>query len=367
MIAHSDSSVVAIGSLASALGVSEQTVRNWCEAGKIPSFRSAGGHRRFNVHEVLASLGIKQEESSITQGKVFIYVRVSSKTQASQGSLDRQRTRLLEAVAERENVKQEEIEVIEDIASAFGNRRGLNLLIDHVLAGHANKIFVEYQDRLSRVPALTRLLQHLCSKRGVQIIALDREEDNPNELQAAMLELVEFTTVLSNRINGRKSKGRERVKIDDRVLGRAYHLRLQGYGHKAIADALTKKGYRDQNGEPFTRGFIRRRLKRDWETLEEQFGKQVENSLNEFIKEHVRTTRVTTDQCYRLELIRCYRHWCRIRKKRPLELTYLLGKAAKKNEWGFHSSFKNGGYRRIYTGLKIRYSGPLRKLRYKSN
>jgi excisionase family DNA binding protein len=47
-----DGDTVTLGEAAEALGVSASTLRRWAESGRIPTMRTAGGHRRFAVSEV---------------------------------------------------------------------------------------------------------------------------------------------------------------------------------------------------------------------------------------------------------------------------------------------------------------------------
>lgn len=40
--------------VARALGVSESTLKRWCDRGLLPTIRTAGGHRRIPIHGVLS-------------------------------------------------------------------------------------------------------------------------------------------------------------------------------------------------------------------------------------------------------------------------------------------------------------------------
>ena len=56
--------------------------------------------------------------------------------------------------------------------------------------GEISKVYAEHHDRLSRVASLTRLIEHLCRKHSVEIVALDREEDE-DDMKSNLAELVE--------------------------------------------------------------------------------------------------------------------------------------------------------------------------------
>lgn len=63
------------------------------------------------------------------------------------------------------------LEVISDVASGLNdNRRGLNKLIDMVLDGKIDRIFVLYKDRLTRFGF--NYLERICKKMGSKIIVL---------------------------------------------------------------------------------------------------------------------------------------------------------------------------------------------------
>jgi predicted site-specific integrase-resolvase len=156
---------LSIGRAASLLGCSVQSLRLWEAKGMIKAYRTCNGHgqRRYLLSELKSQvLGINGGGAPLEERKVAIYVRVSSQGQAREGSLDRQLQRMLVTVAAREGIPQDSIKVFKDVASAFGDRSaGLNPMVDELIEGKIEKIYVEHQDRLSRVPALTRLVEHL--------------------------------------------------------------------------------------------------------------------------------------------------------------------------------------------------------------
>lgn len=51
-------SLVGIGHAAHLLGVHSDTLRRWTDEGKIPAIRTAGGHRRYRLADVLALRGV---------------------------------------------------------------------------------------------------------------------------------------------------------------------------------------------------------------------------------------------------------------------------------------------------------------------
>ena len=53
---YSDETLLRPAEVAALANVDRKTVARWAESGRLPSFRTLGGHRRFRLHEVLAAL-----------------------------------------------------------------------------------------------------------------------------------------------------------------------------------------------------------------------------------------------------------------------------------------------------------------------
>lgn len=51
-----DKDVLSPGEVALAFGVNGKTVTRWADLGKIPSFRTLGGHRRFHRDDLMDAL-----------------------------------------------------------------------------------------------------------------------------------------------------------------------------------------------------------------------------------------------------------------------------------------------------------------------
>ena len=81
---------LSIGQAANMIGVSITTLRRWEQSNKlIPSFRTAGGHRRYSVSSLKELMG---EFVNKAKRKVIAYARVSSHDQKE--DLKRQINRL---------------------------------------------------------------------------------------------------------------------------------------------------------------------------------------------------------------------------------------------------------------------------------
>ena len=173
-------------------GVSINTVKSLISRGDLRGYSTAGGHWRVSTASLLSYVdGIEEgdlvEETTENRGCV-IYTRCSSAGQTE--SLARQKTRLLTEVSRREDIREESIVIYSEIASSFGVRPSLYRLVDDILSGQVKKVYIEYLDRWSRTSSERCLLQHIADRQGVEIIALDVEETDPNEMEYLQKELI---------------------------------------------------------------------------------------------------------------------------------------------------------------------------------
>lgn len=244
------SGYLTVSQAASVYGISPQTVRNEVERGCLQAVRTSGGHRRIS----LASLrefyeGISADEQQEEEGGsgIAIYARVSDVSQTAKGkdgkgSLDRQIERLLGEVSRREGIARESIGVYKDVASSFGDREGLNKLVDGIIDGRVKKVYCLYLDRLSRVPALTRLVEHLAERFGVAIVALDTEDSETQDVWQK--ELLGYITVWCNRQSAAKSAEVTRKDVSPECVSRMIELRKRGLDAKTVWRKLVKEGYK---------------------------------------------------------------------------------------------------------------------------
>jgi putative resolvase len=161
---------LAIGAVASMLGVSTRTLRRWDKAGTMkPAFRTAGNHRRYDRHAVL---DVIQHETTgdgtpsragheaRVQPRAAIYSRVSSTRQSQDGELDRQQATI---AAHCESRGYQVSGTYRDVGSGLNDgRHGLLQLLKDVARGKHDVVVVSYQDRLSRF-GLTVIKEFLAS------------------------------------------------------------------------------------------------------------------------------------------------------------------------------------------------------------
>lgn len=95
---------VRIGQAAELLGVSDQTVRNWCRDGILTYRLTIGGQRQIDRRSVERALGMDTGADEPASGATVVYARVSTSQQRTDGNLDRQVDRLNGAVRIRSAV-----------------------------------------------------------------------------------------------------------------------------------------------------------------------------------------------------------------------------------------------------------------------
>jgi excisionase family DNA binding protein len=100
--------------VARAIGVSESSVKRWCDRGALPAIRTAGGHRRLPINGVVQFL--RTREHPIVQPALLGLPSVSRTTDRP---IERARERFTEALA------------------AGDEARGRQVILDLYLAGHS--------------------------------------------------------------------------------------------------------------------------------------------------------------------------------------------------------------------------------------
>ena len=160
------------GELVKFVGRTSRTIQNHCDEGKI-DFKRVNGRRNIPKSEMVRVL----EESKmliIDSGKKdVIYAKVFTSKQKAKGDLDRQISKASTIVV---GMNPKNLEIISDITSGLNhNRRGLNKLIDMVLAGEVDRIFVLHKDRLTRFGF--NYLERICNNMEAKIIVFSETEN----------------------------------------------------------------------------------------------------------------------------------------------------------------------------------------------
>lgn len=188
---------IGIGEAARDLGVTEQTLRNWDNAGRFkPHHTTPGGHRFYSEDQIQAMLGITRDKTEPDQ-LVVGYCRVSSYKQRD--DLDRQ----VDNVKTYCIARGYQFDIIKDIGSGINYRKkGLSKLIEMVMDKRVSKIVVLYKDRLLRFGY--ELLEDICKAYGTTIEIIDNTEKTDE--QELVEDLVQIITAFSSRLHGRRAR-----------------------------------------------------------------------------------------------------------------------------------------------------------------
>lgn len=189
------------------LKVTTKTLQNWDKEGKIKSFRTTGGHRRFALADIRALMQTEKVPITPTQTKIC-YCRVSTPSQKED----------LERQVEFFRTTYPDHRIIKDIGSGLNfSRKGLQTILDIAISGDLSEVVVTHRDRLCRFGF--ELIEGIITKHSNgKIVVLDNPKTSPeSELTA---DLISIITVFSTRLHGLRShsiqkKIREAFKNDE--------------------------------------------------------------------------------------------------------------------------------------------------------
>ena len=193
---------VSIKAAAEALGVREETLRRWEQAGKITSERTVGGHRRYDLAQ-LRAVSETGGKPANTERVTLGYARVATQDQVP--DLHRQMG-LLEVYCA---TKGWPVEIIADRGSGLNYRkRGLRELIKRICEGDVERLVLTHQDRLLRFGA--ELVFALCEHFGTEVVIINEATERSFE-EDLVQDVLEMITVFSARLYGSRSHKNKQV------------------------------------------------------------------------------------------------------------------------------------------------------------
>ena len=187
--------MIGIKEAAKLLGITPKTLRLWEMEGKVISHRTEGGHRRYNVSELIGSRGDKL--------LTIAYARVSSSDQKE--DLKRQEL-VLESYCASKGF---EFELISDLGSGMNyKKKGLIRLIKLICSNQIDRLVITHKDRLLRFGS--ELIFMLCEIFAVEVCIINRSEDSTFEEDLAN-DVLEIITVFSARLYGSRSHKNKQI------------------------------------------------------------------------------------------------------------------------------------------------------------
>ncbi len=177
------------------LGVTVRTLHRWELDGKIKSTRTAGGHRRYDIADLISN----KSDTQLTVG----YARVSSHDQKD--DLTRQ-VIVLESYCAKNGWG---VEIIQDLGSGMNyKKKGLIRLIKLITSYQVERLVLTHKDRLLRFGS--DLIFTLCEQFGTEVIIINRSDDSTFEEDLAS-DVLEIITVFSARLYGSRSHKNKKI------------------------------------------------------------------------------------------------------------------------------------------------------------
>lgn len=188
--------------IASMLGVTTITLKNWESSGKIEFSRTPTNIRflsRDQLINVLDKQGLYFNDTNFTK-KDIIYARVSSHDQKTHGDLDRQIQFLINENSDLQNVL-----VLSEVGSGLNDKRKkLQQLIKMVMNDEVNRVFITYRDRLTRFGFY--YLETVFNAKGVEIVVVKQSAEETSVEKELMNDMMSLIASFSGKLYGMRSK-----------------------------------------------------------------------------------------------------------------------------------------------------------------
>lgn len=158
------------------------------------------------------SLDIYEDDSDSVRRINIGYARVSSTDQKKNGDLDRQVSKLVDAL-QKETLP---YIIIKDTGSGLNTkRRGLIQLMDEVQKGSVDKIFVTYKDRLTRFGY--EYLETFFSYFKTQIVPISVKEEK-NAQEELLEDMFSLIASFSGKLYGMRGRKKDIEKKAEQIL-----------------------------------------------------------------------------------------------------------------------------------------------------
>ena len=196
---------LSIHKVASILGVTPQTLRQWDANGYfVPSQRRGNGYRYYTKEQV--EQFAEQFNTIKNKNRINIgYCRVSTNKQKDDLS------------SQVENVElylkslKTPYQIIKDIGSGINyNKKGLSELLELICKNKVDTVYVLYKDRLVRFGF--EILQKVAELHNTQIVVLDNEDKTKE--QELVEDLMQIITVFSYRLHGKRAAKTKQLMKD---------------------------------------------------------------------------------------------------------------------------------------------------------
>ena len=189
-------------------GLHQNTLRKLGDEQKIQCYKTPGGQRRFNKHDLEKMCNSVSADKKPTRTN-FIYTRVSSKKQMD--DLSRQVIYI-----QSKHTKYTSYTTLSDIGSGINfKRKGLQTILDSCLQGVIGEVVIAHRDRLSRFGF--ELIKCFITKAGGSITVLDDDGHKSTEQELAE-DLLSIVHIYSCKQMGKRSYKSNTVKKSENTI-----------------------------------------------------------------------------------------------------------------------------------------------------
>lgn len=204
------------GEVASMLGVTTRTVMLYDDNGQIEFERTATGRRVISKEKLTKYLDTARLLVSDLKDKKHdvVYARVSTHKQKERGDLDRQTDSVLAFAANKEP---RNLIVLKEVGSGLNdNRKSLLRLVNMMLNGQVNRVFIAYKDRLTRFGF--NYLKAVAEFNNVEIVVMSSKITEKTVQEELAEDLVSIIHSFSGKLYGMRKKTLKQVEDGLSVL-----------------------------------------------------------------------------------------------------------------------------------------------------
>ena len=191
------------------LGVSNVTLRKWDKLEAIPTIRTPGGQRLYDIETFQKTQALRSEEARLC-------ARKTARDKRNASRIDIGYARVSSAKQKEDLGRQEQfirdscpgISILSDIGSGLNfKRKGFKKLLRCIMQGQIDRVLVAYKDRLCRFAF--EIIQFICDENNTELVVLNQNENGSAETEL-MEDLMAVVHVFSSRLYGKRSTGKRK-------------------------------------------------------------------------------------------------------------------------------------------------------------
>lgn len=191
------------------LGVSDVTLRRWDKLEAIPTIRTPGGQRLYDIETFKQTQALRSEKSRI-------HARSLANDKRKASRIDIGYARVSFAKQKEDLGRQEQfirdsrpgISILSDTGSGLNfKRKSFKKLLRCIMQGQVDRVLVAYKDRLCRFAF--EIIQLVCDENNTELVVLNQSKNGSPETEL-MEDLMAVVHVFSSRLYGKRSTGKRK-------------------------------------------------------------------------------------------------------------------------------------------------------------